>query len=267
MISIRSICRFAIASALLACSQTVGADNACDFTLVDGEITEHKFSGFHGSLRVFVPAEPPPEAGYPVIAYYHGWSTGLKPNLRIMRAVTGGKDYLLIGMSYRSRHFYQELDRKSLRKEQAHLDRALEDVAACRSINQDVVFLAGYSQGGYAISMLGEQRIDEVAGLVLLGSGRRLAKMYLPDENQISDWPIFVGVGENDQRHFPIADNSAKLYALLGAEVSMETWPDTDHFQGWAWYQKDPQRGAGLKAWLDNVVARRMRAAVAGSGE
>ena len=155
-------------------SQAGLADDDCSLDLIDGEITEHDYSGFHGTIRLYVPPDPPPESGYPVVAYYHGWSTGLKPNLRIMHAVTGGQDYLLIGMSYRSRHFYEELDRKSLRKELSHLDRILDDVAACRPLNMNAFFLAGYSQGGYAVSMLGEQRIDEVAGLVLLGSGRRL---------------------------------------------------------------------------------------------
>ena len=118
------------------------------------------------------------------------------------------------------------------------------------------MILAGYSQGGYAISMIGERRIDQIAGMVLLGSGRRLATMYLPEEDAIKGWPIFFGAGDKDERHFPIAQDSAKLYALLGAEVSMETWPETNHGQGWSWYQKDSKRGAGLKAWLDQVVNR-----------
>lgn len=267
MIKYQTICCLLGVLAMAIGSQAVLADDDCSLDIIDGEITEHDYSGFHGAIRLYVPPDPPPESGYPVVAYYHGWSTGLKPNLRIMHAVTGGQDYLLIGMSYRSRHFYEELDRKSLRKELSHLDRILDDVAKCRPLNMNAFFLAGYSQGGYAVSMLGEQRIDQVAGLVLLGSGRRLAKMYLPDESEIGGWPIFVGVGENDERHFPIADNSAKLYALLGAEVSMETWPGTDHFQGWTWYQKDPERAAGLKSWLDGVVARRMAAVTTGSGE
>lgn len=260
-------CSLAALLAIAFGNQASLAADDCEMDLVDGKVTEHEFSGFHGTIRLYVPPEPPPESGYPVVAYYHGWSTGLKPNLRIMHAVTGGQDYLLIGMSYRSRHFYEELDRKSLRKELAHLDRVLEDVGACRPLNMNAFFLAGYSQGGYAVSMLGEQRIDEVAGLILLGSGRRLAKMYLPKETEVAGWPVFVGAGDKDERHFPIADNSAKLYALLGAEVSMETWPDIDHFQGWSWYQQDPARGAGLKSWLDAIVARRVASASAESGE
>lgn len=243
---------------LSSVSVKVLAGDSCRFDLVDGQVTEHDFSGFHGSIRVFVPAEAPPGPGYPVIAYYHGWSTGLKPNLRIMQAVTGGHDYLLIGMSYRTRHFYQELDRGSLRKELQHLDRVLDAVSDCRPLNLDALFLAGYSQGGYAISMIGEQGIDRFAGMILLGSGRRLAKMYLPDEREIKGWPVFVAAGDRDERHFPIARDTARLYALLGAEVSLEVWPGVDHIQGWSWYQDDPQRGAGLRQWLAQIVSRRV---------
>jgi pimeloyl-ACP methyl ester carboxylesterase len=267
MIKLLSICSLAGSLSFLAGIQAVHADSNCPFELVDGEITEHDFAGFRGTIRVSVPDEAPPIAGYPVIVYYHGWSTGLKPNLRIMHAVTGGDDYLLIGMSYRSRYFYEELDRKSLRKEQSHLDRVLGEISKCRPVNLNTVFLAGYSQGGYAISMIGEQRLDRVAGLILLGSGRRWAKMYLPDENEIKGWPIFIGAGDKDERHFPIAKDSALLYAVLGAEVSMETWPDTDHIQGWGWYQKDPQRGVGLKAWLDDIVSRRTASTPEASGK
>ena len=184
----------------------------------------------------------------------------LGPNLRIMLAVTGGQDYLLVGMNYRTKRFYEQLDRRNLRLEVGHFEEVLEQIAACRPVNRRAVFLAGYSQGGYAISMIGEQRVDRIAGMVLLGSGRRHAKMYLEEAEVVKGLPLFFGAGENDKTHYYLAKVSAQLYALLGAEVTMETWPDTNHGEGWAWYQKDPQRGVNLKSWLDDVVARRSQA-------
>lgn len=249
-----------LATGLLVVCQVALPDDSCPFELVDGEITEQKFRGFHGHIRVSVPPEPPAESGYPVIVYYHGASTNLEPNLRIMHAVTGGHDYLLVGMNYHKKHFYTNLDRRGLRLELKHFDEALELIAACRPVNRRAVFLAGYSQGGYAISMIGEQRVDTIAGMVFLGSGRRHAKMYLEDAGAVEGMPIFFGVGENDEPHHHYAKTSAQLYALMGAEVSMETWPDTNHGQGWGWYVKDPTRGTGLKAWMDNVVARSLQA-------
>ncbi len=207
-----------------------------------------------------MPPEPPPGQGYPVVFYYHGWSTSLGPNLRIMQAVTGGHDYLLVGMNYRTKRFYELLDRRNLRLELSHFDEVLEQIAACRPVNRRAVFLAGYSQGGYAISMIGEQRVDQIAGMVLLGSGRRHAKMYLKEAEVVKGLPMFFGAGENDEPHYDSARVSAQLYALLGAEVAMEIWPDTNHGQGWGWYQKDPRRGAGLKSWLDEIVARHTQA-------
>ncbi|MDX1460511.1 MAG: hypothetical protein R3348_05590 [Xanthomonadales bacterium] len=244
-----------VVGSLLA-SPARGAES-CEFELQPGEVVREDYSGFHGYVAILVPDQPAPESGFPVIFYYHGWSTGLKPNVRIMSAVTDNRDFILVGMSYRTKRFYEELDRKSLRRELGHLDSVLDKLAACAPVNRDVLFLAGYSQGGYAVSMLGEQRIEGFAGIVLLGSGRRLAKMYLPENGELEGWPVFVGAGDRDERHYPIANNSAQLYALLGARVSMETWPGVDHIQGWSWYQGDPDRGAGLKAWLDEVARQR----------
>lgn len=251
---------FLLATVLLTVCQVVLSVDSCPFELADGEITKHKSRGFHSHIRISVPPEPPPGQGYPVVFYYHGWSTTLGPNLQIMQAVTGGQDYLLVGMNYRTKRFYEQLDRRNLRLELSHFDQVLEQIAACRPVNRRAVFLAGYSQGGYAISMIGEQRVNRIAGMVLLGSGRRHAKMYLEEAEVVKGLPMFFGAGENDERHYYSAKVSAQLYALLGAEVTMETWPDTNHGQGWAWYQKDPRRGVDLKSWLDDVVARRSQA-------
>ena len=248
--------RVIMAAMMLVAGSPAWADESCSFELQDGEITEHRLRGVYGYIRISVPPEPPPEAGYPVVFYYHGASTNLKPNVRIMHAVTGGHDYLLVGMNYRKKHFYTNLDRRNLRLEISHFEEALEKVAACRPVNRKAVFLAGYSQGGYAISMIGEQRVASIAGMVFLGSGRRHAKMYMEEAEAVKGLPMFFGAGENDDPHFHYAVTSAQLYSLMGAEVSMESWPETNHGAGWSWYIEYPARGAGLKDWLDKIVAR-----------
>lgn len=252
--------RMLLAMMLLSVSELAWPDDPCPFELVDGAITEHKYSGYQGHIRISAPPQAPPAQGYPVIVYYHGWSTNLGPNVRIMHAVTGGHDYLLLGMNYRKKQFYENLDRRNLRLELKHFDQVLDELASCRPINRRAVFLAGYSQGGYAVSMIAEQRSNQIAGMILLGSARRHAKMYLEEAKQLKGLPIFIGAGELDEPHYYWATVTAQLYTLLGAEVSMETWPGTNHGQGWGWYQQDPQRRAGLKDWLDEVVAKNAQA-------
>lgn len=249
-----------IALVLLSVCQAAWSTDSCQFDLVDGDVIELKYPGFQGHIRISAPPEAPPVQGYPVVIYYHGWSTRLGPNVRIMHAVTGGHDYLLVGMNYRRKHFYENLDRGNLRLELQHFDQLLEDLATCRPVNRNAVFLAGYSQGGYAVSMIVEQRVDQIAGMILLGSARRQAKMYLEEAKVVRGLPIFIGAGAEDEPHYHWARVSSQLYALLGAEVSMETWPDTNHGQGWSWYQNDPQRGTGLKAWMDAIVAQSVQA-------
>ena len=243
-----------LALALFSCPLLTHAAEQCLFSLSDGESTRQEYRGFHKFIRIHVPAHAAPPDGYPVIFYYHGYGSGLRPNLQIMQAVTGGNDFVLVGINYRTRRFYEHLERKYVHNEVEHFHRLLNELSVCRPLNREAVILAGYSQGGYAISLIGEQVLDDIAAMVFLGSGRALGKLRLPQAEEFEGLPIFVAAGENDSAHLETANTTALLYALLGAKVSMERWPATDHVQGWSWYQNDPARAASLRLWLSQVV-------------
>ena len=243
-----------LAFALFSCPLPTHAEEKCLFSLTEGETTQIEYKGFRKFIRIYVPAQAAPTEGYPVIFYYHGYSSGLRPNLQIMQAVTGGNDFVLVGINYRTRRFYEQLERKYVHNEVEHFHQLLKELSACCPVNREIVILAGYSQGGYAISLIGEQVLDEIAGMIFLGSGRTLGKLRLPEAEDIEGLPFFVAAGENDSAHLETAETTALLYALLGAKVSMERWPDTDHIQGWSWYQNDPARAANLRLWLSQVA-------------
>jgi hypothetical protein len=92
--------------------------------------------------------------------------------------------------------------------------------------------------------------LPELSGLIILGAGRGWGSGQAPKQRLIADKPVFIGAGEKDDPHGVRAQVAAMDYYRWGADITLEIWPDTDHFAGWRWYQDDPARGAGLLEWL-----------------
>ena len=170
-------------SGLLAPAQF---EAACVESAASGSEWQIAWPGYHGRVTVYVPEDYTPVGAWPVIAYYHGYSDRLGPNTRIMRAVTGGIGFIIIGMDYGNARYYETLDRGHLRAERRRLREILELVKTCLSINRDALFIGGYSQGGYASANLGERMLDEVAGIILLGAGRGCPKSTAPSPRLLS---------------------------------------------------------------------------------
>jgi len=251
---------------LLACLLLPAAGNAamaataaCRFELTAGETVDSPYPGHHDFIQIFQPAAPPGPQGYPVILWYHGHGQRLRPNTQIMRAVTGGDTFLLVGMDYRSKRFHEKLDRKALAREVEGVAAVLDDLEACVPVDRDMVLLAGYSQGGYAATLIGERMLDQLAGLVILGAGRADRAKNLPEKQALAGFPMFIAAGEDDREYGAAAEATAQLYAYLGAHVSMERWPQTDHFEGWRWYQESDLRVAGIRQWLNTVPRARQK--------
>ncbi|HEX6927807.1 MAG TPA: hypothetical protein VF267_01060 [Gammaproteobacteria bacterium] len=227
----------------------------CAFALTPGEAVRADYPGYYDYLEIFRPAALPGPEGYPVILWYHGYDSRLRPNTKIMRAVTGGEVFLLVGMDYGSERFYEDLEMIALDDEVRRFHDVLGKLERCVTIDRNRILLGGYSQGGYAITMIGERVVDEIAGMIVLGAGRSQGKHNLPAENGLAGKRIFVAAGADDHAHGENALATARLYAFLGAKVSMETWPETDHGEGWRWYQESPSRTAGLRQWLNEVLS------------
>ena len=245
-----------LAGSLFPVAGTDALPDECRFDIRPGTATGNAFPGYHDYVRVYLPESPPGPRGYPVILWYHGQGAALRPNTQLIHAVTGGEAFLLVGMNYGSRRFYEELDRRALAREQARIDDLLSELEACVSIDRDSLLLAGYSQGGYAVTLLGERMLDRIAGLVVLGAGRADRTGNLPERRAITGLPMFFAAGADDEAYGAAAEASARLYAGLGAQVSLERWPETDHFEGWQWYQEDEARTVGLRNWLNDALDR-----------
>ncbi len=205
-------------------------------------------TGVMDHLVVFLPADYTPDHSWPVIVYYHGW--GGRPNTRIFRAVTTGKGFIIIGINYGDEKYSKNLQEDRLRGERRHFKRTLDILEEQISIDRSRVFMAGYSQGGYSTANLGETMLSDLLGLIILGAGRGWGSAQAPRQGLISDKPVFIGAGQDDDPHGMRAQLAAMDYHRWGADITLEIWPDTDHMMGWRWYQDDPARGVRLLEWL-----------------
>ncbi len=133
-------------------------------------------------------------------------------------------------MNYATKEYGDTLCRASsdTRHEKAYLAEALALIKESLNIDLRMAFMGGFSQGGYSASHLGEQMLDKLAGLVLLGSGRSHLDSNPPPTKLIRGKPIFIGVGADDKGHH-VAKMAAKLYRRLGARVTFEEWPGVGH--------------------------------------
>ena len=178
------------------------------------------------SFIVWVPYDYSPDYSWPVIFCYHG--AGGRVTTWPFHQITRGKGFIIVGMNYTpldsGRRTPQWLD-----KEKAFFFEALAMVSARLSIDPEMIFMGGYSQGGYHTTLLGEQILDRLAGLIILGAGRLFVDHTPPSSRLIKSKPVFVGVGENDSVHNPRAKKAAINYERWGADVIFEEWPGVGH--------------------------------------
>lgn len=178
------------------------------------------------SFILWVPMDYTPDYTWPVIFCYHG--AGASVTTWPFYQVTRGQGFIIVGMNY-TKPVSDRRDRQWLSGEKALFFEALAMVSARLSVDPEMVFMGGYSQGGYHTTLLGERVLDRLAGLIILGAGRFFIDHTPPPMESIRGKPIFIGVGENDSVHNPRAKDAAKTYELWGANVTFEEWPGVGH--------------------------------------
>lgn len=88
---------------------------------------------------------------------------------------TGGRDWVVLGMEYHERGLHRRSSaelRAALVAEGRTLHRAVSFVTREVRVDPRRVYLAGFSKGGWWTSLLGEQEVDRVAGMIIPGAGR-----------------------------------------------------------------------------------------------
>jgi predicted esterase len=198
---------------------------------------------------VYVPLDYVSDHSFPVIFCYHG--LGATATTWPFYQVTHGKGFIIVGMNYSSQAA-EHLGLEFVRFERALFLEALQMVSARLNVDQKLIFMGGYSQGGYSTSLLGEQVIDKLAGLIILGAGRYAVDHYPPLPRSIRDKPIFIGVGQNDSVHNSRARLAANTYLGWGASVTFEEWAGFGHNIDTLEFPSKK-----LLPWLEGIVAKR----------
>ena len=208
-----------------------------------GENLTLKIEGVDDDVLVSLPENHDPAKSWPAVFYYHG--TGGQPSTRLIRAHTGNKDWIVVGMAYAQRGTFQ-LTPAGMDEEIRVLKEVRTQLQQRAGLDPTRVYVAGFSKGGWVSGLL-LQKDRSLAGGAILGAGHRFQLETVP-KPLTKDTPVFVGVGRLDG-NYPFALKALVFFRKLGAKAEIETWRGIGH--------SFPDVGStGLKEWLALRVGR-----------
>ena len=193
------------------------------------------------TFRLYVPVDYTDKRPFPVVFCYHGYRGAA--TTWPFKQVTKGEGFIVVGMNYATDRYYKGgLGPTETAPEKAFFNEVLALVSARLNVAKDYIFMGGYSQGGYSTTVLGEQLLEQIAGFLILGAGRRSVDMDPPPAELIREHPIFYGAGELDDPHYPRAKRASGFYTEWGADVTFEGWQDETHKLSPRWMTKTKMR-------------------------
>jgi len=227
--------RFALAAALAGLASALAAEQgkapvAPAPELPPGRETrvdEPKVGG--GYFTVYVPSDYRASRRWPAIFCYHG--QGGKQTVWPFREITGGKGFIVVGMSYLDqsprRLTTAEFDQQMAREAEC-VATALARVASRLAVDREQLFVGGFSMGGWMASSMAEACPELWAGIAILGAGRQKFDLPLQNPRILRNKPIYIGVGEKDP-NYPAAQKGADFYRKVGAVVTFEKYDGLAH--------------------------------------
>ena len=189
---------------------------------------------------LYVPVDYTDKRPFPVIFCYHGYRG--KATTWPFKQVTKGEGFIIVGMNYATDAYYKGLNPTETASDKVFFNEVVELVSARLNIARDYIFMGGYSQGGYSTTVLGEQLLEQLAGFLILGAGRRNVDMNSPPTELIRGHPIFYGAGEQDDPHYPRAKRASGFYTEWEADVTFEGWENETHSLSPKWLTKTKMR-------------------------
>ncbi len=173
---------------------------------------------------------------YPAIIHYHG--TGGEPNASFIHRVTGGKSFVLVGMTYSHQGRFNYGDRE-ISDELGLLGALKKTLVGSLSVDPSKIYVGGFSKGGWHTAMLLEYDRALAGGLVLGGGVFKERPVPVKFDSPV---PIYIGCGRFDG-NYPPSLGALVYFRKLGAGPYLEAWPETAH----AFPEKTPE---GLRQWL-----------------
>jgi predicted esterase len=181
------------------------------------KILDTKTGGL-GWYTVYLPTDYTPDREWPTIFCYHGKNGD--PTTWPFKPLTDGRNFIVVGMEYIDRE-----GKNNPTEDIENLTRIRTFLESKVRINPKLVFMGGFSQGGWSTSKFGNLYIDQLAGLIIMGSGGS------PNEKSaaaLKGKPVFVGIGEMDDAN-KNAKSARDAYAAKGADVTFEEFKGLGH--------------------------------------
>ena len=204
--------------------------------LAKAEWIELPWPALNATLPIWKPDDFDAAKKYPAIVYYHG--TGGKPTASFIQKVTGGEDFILVGMAYKSPGAYQHTA-QGISDSLGFLNALKKTLEKSLSVDPERIYVGGFSKGGWHAAMLLD-RDRSLAGGMILGAG--VFEKRTDSQEVSGELAVFIGCGRYDG-NYPQALGALVYFRKLGADVTLSTWADTGHA-----YPKD--EAEMLRQWL-----------------
>ena len=175
-------------------------------------------TGGLGWYVVYLPKNYSPDREWPTIFCYHGKNGD--PTVWPFKPLTDGQHYVIVGMEYINRDGGNDAN-----EDVENLKRIRAFVASKVRINPKLVFMGGFSQGGWSTSRFSNAYVDQLAGLIITGAGGSPGNTAAP---LLKGKPVFVGVGELDDAN-KNAKGARDAYTAKGADVTFEEFKGLGH--------------------------------------
>jgi len=221
------------------------------------EWIELPWPAIHATLPIWKPDDFDAAKKYPAIVWYGG--VGARPDATWIHEMTGGKDFILVGMSYREAESSGYGERE-IADGLGLLNALKKTLVASLSVDEKRIHVGGFSKGGWHSAMLLD-RDRSLAGGLICGAGIAEKRPSAPKfTNTI---PIYIGCGRYDG-NYPQALGALVYFRGMGADVSMVAWAETEHalpgeppeaLRQWLRIQAKPE---GLAAEAEQWIARRL---------
>lgn len=203
--------------------------------LTPGKIAKLRSVGCEYDHLVYAPSDYTANRKWPAIFCYHGMNG--KPTLEPFRSLTGGKGFIIIGMSYAKdgggpvvegkTRTWAEYD-KVLQNDAKVLRPLVADLVRCLPIDKDKMILGGFSRGGWMTSSVGEMTIELWSALVITGAGRERRDRDSFNPKGLVGKPIFIGVG-SEENNYDNGLRGQEFYTSARAKVTLEVWQGFGH--------------------------------------